>query len=182
MGINAISNSWQKQGIQDAAALQKTLPAGKKDNKDTANDNNNLSPVPRYDEYIKGDSAQQFNGENNVENAAPDTQQNSSGSPDENVKDSNPPSASKAKESSCTVNTDAVDREIEQLKKLQQSLEQQLAKAKSGNEENGQKLNELESQLENISRELQQKDNDAYRKAHASFTYSANESQTSETE
>lgn len=62
-----------------------------------------------------------------------------------------------------TGNTDAVDREIEKLKKQKQQLEQQI-KAASGDEE---KVKELESKLSRVERELSQKDNDTYRRQHA---------------
>lgn len=62
-----------------------------------------------------------------------------------------------------TSNTDAVDREIEKLKKQKQQLEQQI-KAASGDEE---KVTELERKLLKVERELSQKDNDTYRRQHA---------------
>lgn len=62
-------------------------------------------------------------------------------------------------------NTDQVDREIKQLKKKQQELEQRL-----GTETDEAKTKDLERQLAQVERELKQKDNDAYRKQHASFT------------
>lgn len=68
-----------------------------------------------------------------------------------------------------TVNTDAVDREIEKLKKEKQQLEQQVRKA-SGDEE---KTRELEKKIAQIERELSQKDNDAYRRKHAVITSSS---------
>jgi len=65
-----------------------------------------------------------------------------------------------------TGNTDAVDREIEKLKKQKQQLEQQLKKA-CGDEE---KTKELEKKLEQVESELNQKDNDTYRRQHTVFT------------
>ncbi len=62
-----------------------------------------------------------------------------------------------------TSNTDAVDREIEKLKKQKQQLVQQIGKA-SGDEE---KTKELEKKLAQLESELSQKDNDAYRRQHA---------------
>ena len=61
-----------------------------------------------------------------------------------------------------TGNTDAVDREIEKLKKQKQQLEQQIRKA-SGDEE---KTKELEKKLAQVESELSQKDNDTYRRQH----------------
>ena len=59
-------------------------------------------------------------------------------------------------------NTDKVDREIEKLKKKQQELEQRL-----GTETDEAKIKELERQLSQVEQELRQKDNDAYRRQHA---------------
>lgn len=63
-------------------------------------------------------------------------------------------------------NTDAVDREIEQLKKCKQQLEQQIRKV-SGDEET---TRELEKKLAQVESELSQKDNDTYRRRHTVFT------------
>lgn len=65
------------------------------------------------------------------------------------------------KAKSCTTNTDRVDREIEQLKKEREQLVQQLRTASAG--ENA----SLQRRLEQVERELSQKDNDAYRRSHA---------------
>ena len=65
-----------------------------------------------------------------------------------------------------TGNTDAVDREIEKLKKQKQQLEQQIRRA-SGDEE---KTRELEKKLAQVESELSQKDNDTYRRQHTVFT------------
>lgn len=69
-------------------------------------------------------------------------------------------------EEKCVGNTDKVDREIRELKEKKQKLEQQLKEA-SGDE---QKTKKLENQLEQVERELAQKDNDTYRKQHSTFT------------
>ena len=60
-----------------------------------------------------------------------------------------------------TVNTDAVDREIETLEKEQTALERRLKTADES------EAAELERQLEQIESELAMKDNDAYRMANA---------------
>ena len=65
-----------------------------------------------------------------------------------------------------TANTDAVDREIEKLKKQKQQLEQQIKNA-SGDEG---KTKELEKKLALVERELSQKDNDTYRRQHTVIT------------
>ncbi|MDO5576376.1 MAG: hypothetical protein Q4F84_04800 [Fibrobacter sp.] len=63
----------------------------------------------------------------------------------------------------CTINTDAVDREIEKLKEDKKKLEQQI-KSASGDAE---KVKELKNKLSQIEGEISQKDNDAYRKQNA---------------
>lgn len=61
-----------------------------------------------------------------------------------------------------TTNTDAVDREIESLKKKQEQLKQQLNAAADPAE-----AEKLEKQLARTESELRQKDNDAYRRRNA---------------
>lgn len=68
---------------------------------------------------------------------------------------------------SCTCNTDKVDREIEKLKKQKQELEQQINR-----ETDESKIEDLKAKLEQIEKELSQKDNDTYRRQHATYTYS----------
>ncbi len=58
-------------------------------------------------------------------------------------------------------NSDKVDREIEELKKKQQELAQQLH-----TETDEAKSKDLERQLAQVERELKQKDNDTYRRQH----------------
>ncbi len=64
----------------------------------------------------------------------------------------------------CTVNTDAVDREIEELKEKKKRLEKQIQSA-SGDEN---KIRELKKELEQVECELSRKDNDTYRRQNAS--------------
>ncbi len=77
-----------------------------------------------------------------------------------------PKKADGAEPEEVTGNTDAVDREIEKLKKEKQQLEQQI-KAASRDEE---KTRELEKKLAQVESELSQKDNDTYRRQHAVIT------------
>lgn len=72
----------------------------------------------------------------------------------------------KKTEEKCVGNTDKVDREIRELKERKKQLEQQL-KTVSGDEK---KTKELESKLAQVERELDQKDNDTYRRQHSTFT------------
>ncbi len=64
-------------------------------------------------------------------------------------------------------NTDQVDREIQKLREEKEKLQQQLNR-----ETDAQKVKELERKLANVERELQQKDNDTYRRQHTVFTFS----------
>lgn len=66
----------------------------------------------------------------------------------------------------CTVNTDQVDAEIKNLQQKKQEIARQIK-----GEENPDKRRKLEEQLATIGSQLQAKDNDGYRKQHASFTY-----------
>lgn len=89
-------------------------------------------------------------------------------SPEKDKEDKQPkvrPGGQKDDTEETTGNTDAVDREIEKLKKQKQQLEQQIRKA-AGDEE---KTRELEKKLEQVERALSQKDNDAYRRQHTHF-------------
>ena len=65
---------------------------------------------------------------------------------------------------SCTANTDKVDHEIEGLKKKAEQLQQRLRSAE------GKERERLARQLENLQRELAQKDNDTYRRQHTIFS------------
>lgn len=71
-------------------------------------------------------------------------------------------------ETSCTVNTDKVDREIKQLKEEKKQIKQEI----KSNQNNEDKRRELEKQLSQVESELSAKDNDAYRKQNATYTYS----------
>ncbi len=73
--------------------------------------------------------------------------------------------ASGGKAESCTCNTDKVDREIEKLKKKQEELERQIH-----SETDDTKIEKLEKELAQVESELRQKDNDAYRHQHATFS------------
>lgn len=68
-------------------------------------------------------------------------------------------------EERCVGNTDRVDREIERLKKKQKELEQRIS-----TETDETRVRNLERQLAQVESELRQKDNDAYRKQHSTFT------------
>lgn len=75
------------------------------------------------------------------------------------------PDKEEKEESSCTCNTDRVDREIEKLKSKMEALEQRL-----NTETDEAKVKDLEKQLAQVERELREKDNDTYRRSHADFS------------
>lgn len=64
-----------------------------------------------------------------------------------------------------TGNTDRVDREIERLRKEQAELKQRLR-----SEADPARARALEQRLAQVERELDRKDNDAYRRQHTVFT------------
>ena len=73
--------------------------------------------------------------------------------------------ANDRKAETCTGNTDAVDREIEKLKKKQEELKRQIH-----SETDDTKIKELEKKLAQVESELRQKDNDTYRRQHTVFS------------
>lgn len=81
------------------------------------------------------------------------------------AEDAKAPEKGGKKEERCAGNTDQVDREIKNLKRKRQELEQRLAA-----EPDEIRAKNLQRQLDRVERELRQKDNDAYRKAHSTFT------------
>lgn len=70
--------------------------------------------------------------------------------------------ADRARGDKTTLNTDAADREIRQLKEKQRQLEQQLRA-----EQDETKRTELQNELKTVNSMLSFKDNDAYRREHA---------------
>ena len=75
------------------------------------------------------------------------------------------PKGKKDKDEVWECNTDKVDREIEKLKEKRQELEQCL-----NTETDEAKIKELESQMTQVEMEVEQKDNDTYRKQNSIFT------------
>lgn len=84
---------------------------------------------------------------------------------DEYVPEERRPESGGRRAERCTGNTDAVDREIEKLREKREKLEKQLS-----SETDEAKIRELERKLSQVESELRQKDNDAYRRQHATFT------------
>ena len=81
--------------------------------------------------------------------------------PDQADQGARGPEGKKDKDEVWEGNSDKVDREIEKLKTKRQELEQQL-RAETGEA----RIKDLERQLAQVERELQQKDTDAYRRQH----------------
>lgn len=76
------------------------------------------------------------------------------------------PSEEEPKITQCTTNTDKVDAEIKKLKEEKKQILQQLRKADGDAERQA----ELEKRLAQLDAELLAKDNDTYRKQHATHT------------
>ena len=66
----------------------------------------------------------------------------------------------------CITDTGKVDREIRSLREKKQQLEQQIRSAAGDRK----KVRELERKLARVESELSQKDNDTYRRQHASVS------------
>ncbi len=119
--------------------------------------NGSSIPVPK-DEYISSEkSGSKPSGLYRVE-------QDENGNPkvlyDDPKKVQKKSATGKAEE--CTTNTDAVDREIEKLKEEKRQLEQQIQA-----ETDDEKVKELEKKLAQVEVELNQKNNDTYRRQNA---------------
>lgn len=95
----------------------------------------------------------------------PDTDGSKAEEPKQDKGAKGPEKKGSEKEEQYVCNTDKVDREIEKLKKRKVELEQQL-----NTETDETKIKDLERQLAQVERELKQKDNDTYRKQHATLT------------
>ena len=68
----------------------------------------------------------------------------------------------------CTTNTDRVDSEISKLKEKRIQLEKRL----QGTPADENQLEDLKKELSQLEAELSEKDNDAYRKQNATYTFS----------
>ena len=126
--------------------------------KETENQvNGNSIPVPK-DEYISSEKS------GNKPSGLYRMGQDENGNPkvlyDDPKKVQKKSATGKAEE--CTTNTDAVDREIEKLKEEKRQLEQQLQA-----ETDDEKVKELEKKIAQVEAELNQKNNDTYRRQNA---------------
>lgn len=126
--------------------------------KETENQvNGNSMPLPK-DEYISSEKS------GNKPSGLYRMGQDENGNPkvlyDDPKKVQKKSATGKAEE--CTTNTDAVDREIEKLKEEKRQLEQQIQA-----ETDDEKVKELEKKLARVEAELNQKNNDTYRRQNA---------------
>ena len=126
--------------------------------KETENQvNGNSMPLPK-DEYISSEKS------GNKPSGLYRMGQDENGNPkvlyDDPKKVQKKSATGKAEE--CTTNTDAVDREIEKLKEEKRQLEQQIQA-----ETDDEKVKELEKKLAQVEVELNQKNNDTYRRQNA---------------
>lgn len=144
MGIDAVQSNSMYQTVQNTKAKQ-ISQTQQTPEEDKANGQTEEQAVP-HDEYVSSEKEEPVGLYKVV--------------PDEN---GNPKIKFDKKTEQCTTNTDAVDREIKKLREKKEQLEQQI-KAASDDPE---KTRELERKLADVEMELNQKDNDAYRRQHA---------------
>lgn len=123
--------------------------------------------APVYDEYLPGEGpVREASGLYQITHDEDGTPRIRFDAPqeDEDASDSPKPSAPEDRAETTTCDTDKVDREIENLRKIVERLERQLQVVTDG-----ERAEKLEKQLEQAKQELQQKDNDTYRRQHAEF-------------
>lgn len=126
--------------------------------KETENQvNGNSMPLPK-DEYISSEKS--GNKPSELYRMGQDENGNPKVLYDDPKKVQKKSATGKAEE--CTTNTDAVDREIEKLKEEKRQLEQQIQA-----ETDDEKVKELEKKLAQVEAELNQKNNDTYRRQNA---------------
>lgn len=120
--------------------------------------------APVYDEYIPGDSAaKQSAGLYQIAHDEDGTPRIRFDDPEKGGPEKAGPER-RAETTTCS--TDKVDRELESLRREEEQLQERLRSASADPEQS----RDLEKQLEQIQRELQQKDNDGYRRQHAVFS------------
>jgi len=153
--------------INNILPMQNVKPSEKPNDKLSEDDI--LTPERNYDRYIPGDNDSDSAGIYSMEYDDEGNPIVNYDSPEEKKSDEREPEKSDddkhEKSESCTANTDKVDAELKRLKKRREQLEQQLM---SANDEKKKKM--LEKQLAAVQNELNQKDNDSYRRSHAVFS------------
>lgn len=159
--------------VQLPVTDQLNVNEGKKDVNSVEQKDGRPDSSSRYDEYIHSEEpdiandtgiyspAKDENGESIIKFTNPDEQD------DKKVSDSQGnPSDDEKNAVKCTVNTDSIEAEIKELKEERKEIQKQINQAADDPD----KKAELEKQLSDIEAEIKEKDNDTYKKQHASYT------------
>ncbi len=180
MEIQGIQRSELQQAAQEIRGMEKQEPVA--DAIFAADSTAPESPkAPVYDEYVPEDEENNqsiglyeiIHDEDglkirydNPEKLKDDTDPVGDGSKADASKAEAPrKSKPEKKAESCTTDTDKVDREIKKIKEDAKKLKQQIRSSSDP-----QKAEELKKQLSKVENELRQKDNDTYRRQHASVS------------
>ncbi len=156
--MQPIQNNTAYPITQEIKETQKPTPAANTDDNTTQKQQNK----PIQDEYIPSDKKEkQAIGLYQLKYSEDGTPKISFDNPRKKAADNK----EAKQEEKCTGNTDKVEQEIRKLKEEKKQLEQKLRMASDP-----QKTKDLEKQLANIEQELQQKDNDTYRRQHTVFS------------
>lgn len=139
----------KQQGTQETQETQKATEAPPAEEAAQAR-------PPRFDEYVKNDKEASSAGIYNVE-------KDENGNPLITFDSPDKPS----QESPDTAKPSMADAEMKKLTEQRQAIQQQLKQV-----ENSEERAVLQKQLTNVETELRAKDNDAYRKQNATYTYS----------
>lgn len=176
MSVQCIQNRAAYQLSQELRGIQKQEPVTVSQN-DTVK-SSKQSGLPEYDEYIPGEKHEpiglyklahgddgnpiiQVDAPMKAENTLPEKVERPSM---EAVSTKSEPGR---KAETCTTNTDKVDRKIKKLKENRDQLAQQISTTKDPD-----KAKDLKRQLAQLESELQQKNNDAYRRQNAVISFS----------
>ena len=158
MGIQNIQNHAMYQSAQETKGIQKQEPVSAPAAPEDTTDNLSLNAI--HDEYIHGERPEPTR----LYKVTHDQDGNPKIRFDGPMKKSTAGGLSEPAEAS-TVNTDKVDREIEELKEKREQLKQQISTMKDPR-----KAEDLKKRLSQIENELRKKDNDAYRSQNAVFS------------
>lgn len=157
------------EAARSLAAAGKTREAQKaREPQDPSKEDGKLSPKPRRDEYLPEEKQEPIgrywlgkDEEGQPKVFMDDPQKARPASPAGAPEKDEPGKKTEI----CICDTDKVDREVEKLKKKQEELKQAVA-----TETDPARAQEQQKKLGRIEHELGQKDNDAYRRQHASYT------------
>lgn len=156
--MQPIQNNTTYPTVQEINETQKQKPAANTNDNTTKKQQNK----PIQDEYIPSDKeAKQAIGLYQLKYSQDGSPKISFDNPRKKAADNK----EAKQEEKCTGNTDKVEQEIRKLKEEKKQLEQKLHTASDSK-----KVKELEQQLAKVEQELQQKDNDTYRRQHTVFS------------